>query len=480
MPTAAQTREAINSALIQIETRLSAGPSQPETDALQTAYTALWLQLAKADDEQLGAVAERVIIASRRLEQIIRSSSTLPQAAYQAALSATANALADGMGQHDADLQPGGHTEQPPDAEATLREKPEPSASQLTEGSAWSDLVSTYRAYSGVSAALKTVSLAQWIVESGRGGSELARRHLNFGGIKFRDRMAGHASPVDYTGSDGESTVYCKFSSATEFIAGYWHFIASGPYEGWDRFQEDGAGYLRHIAPRYAGDTSYITKVLAVFEEARALLGLAGVTNGVAPEPTGNLTPVAVVIGHNQSSTGHPGRSPIDAAEYDWNTVVADVMVQEAGHYGLQVAVVRRQAGLGYREEISRAYEDVATLRPRCVIELHYNGVDDPSANGIEMLCRPDRAGARALAQSLVNEVQGLLHLKKRRSDGVFLLNLGDRGAASCFALDDVPTVLCEPFFVTNANDRAAIAAVGQAALARAYLRAIRSWISMA
>jgi uncharacterized FlgJ-related protein len=85
----------------------------------------------------------------------------------------------------------------------------------------WNDLLVYYRDLREVSAPLKVATLAQWIVESGRGRSKLARDYLNFGGIKYRERMVGHAEPVDYRGADGELTTYCKFSSVSAFVAGY-------------------------------------------------------------------------------------------------------------------------------------------------------------------------------------------------------------------------------------------------------------------
>ena len=71
---------------------------------------------------------------------------------------------------------------------------------------------------------LKSIVLAQWILETGRGKSSLARNHYNFGGLKWRKEMAVMARPVSYEAHDGK-TEYVKFSSAENFIEGYWHFI---------------------------------------------------------------------------------------------------------------------------------------------------------------------------------------------------------------------------------------------------------------
>jgi len=74
--------------------------------------------------------------------------------------------------------------------------------------SVWQDLISIYRGYSAKPEQLKKASLAQWILESGRGTSELARNYLNFAGLKYRDRMAGYATPVTHTGADKVTTTY--------------------------------------------------------------------------------------------------------------------------------------------------------------------------------------------------------------------------------------------------------------------------------
>lgn len=153
-------------------------------------------------------------------------------------------------------------------------------------GSVWQQLARLYKAYRGASDSLKIATLAQWALESGRGTSALSMQHLNFAGIKYRDRMAGFAAPVTFTGTDGETTDYCKFASLDAFVTGYWHFIQTGPYAGWERFSNDAAGYIRFLAPNYAADPLYPQKVAALFDEARNLLALpatGGQGGGIAP-----------------------------------------------------------------------------------------------------------------------------------------------------------------------------------------------------
>lgn len=43
---------------------------------------------------------------------------------------------------------------------------------------------------------LKPVTLAQWMLESGRGSSKLATEHLKFAGLKWREAMVGFAAKI--------------------------------------------------------------------------------------------------------------------------------------------------------------------------------------------------------------------------------------------------------------------------------------------
>lgn len=136
----------------------------------------------------------------------------------------------------------------------------------------WRELIKNYKDAEIEFPGLRAVTLAQWALESGRGSSDLAKDHFNFAGLKYRERMQGFARPVDYPASDGTAT-YCAFDSIPAFIAGYWHFIKSGPYEGYDAFANDPIGYIGHLkAKQYAGDGNYVQKVAALLGEAQDAL----------------------------------------------------------------------------------------------------------------------------------------------------------------------------------------------------------------
>ena len=67
---------------------------------------------------------------------------------------------------------------------------------------------------------LKPVQLAQAILESGRGGSDLFQLYGNPFGMKYRHEMNTIAVPIQYTAHDGVD-VYCKFDNLQDAVDGY-------------------------------------------------------------------------------------------------------------------------------------------------------------------------------------------------------------------------------------------------------------------
>lgn len=94
-----------------------------------------------------------------------------------------------------------------------------PRPARRTAMDLFDDLVGRYRAARIAYESLKPVTLAQWMLESGRGTSRLAAEHLNFGGLKWRSEMLGFATPVAYEASDGLD-YYCAFATLDDFVAG--------------------------------------------------------------------------------------------------------------------------------------------------------------------------------------------------------------------------------------------------------------------
>lgn len=137
---------------------------------------------------------------------------------------------------------------------------------------AFVDLAKSYANASVEFEHLKAVTLAMMMLESGRGNSDLATKHYNFGGLKFRPEMSNYASKVRYNASDGIDH-YCKFESPESFIAGFWVFLDRRPYVGWRNAAADQKSFIEFIAPIYCPfNPDYTNRVLALVPEAQKLL----------------------------------------------------------------------------------------------------------------------------------------------------------------------------------------------------------------
>jgi hypothetical protein len=98
---------------------------------------------------------------------------------------------------------------------------------------------------------LKTACLAQAILESGRGSTDLAKLHNNFHGMKWREEMQGIATSVYYSTisepSGGDN--FCKFSNPIDAVRGYWRFVERSPYKGWRDHVSSAEDFLAFIGP---------------------------------------------------------------------------------------------------------------------------------------------------------------------------------------------------------------------------------------
>lgn len=279
-------------------------------------------------------------------------------------------------------------------------------------------LVARYKTLKISHSALKAVTLAQWMLESGRGSSRLAQEQLNFGGLKWRSEMLGFATPVHYLAQDG-ADYYCRFASLDDFIVGYWRFIARTPYEGWEKEAEKGAeAFIRFIGPIYnpAGE-AYVDQVLALLPEAEKRLKAAR-SPTLPPTPPVPGTPVVIVLdpGHGGSaivggSSPNNASSPAGEKEKDWTLdmakrIRAALLSQAvAANRSIRVLLTREtdiNIGLSARAMVAR--EAGAAL----FLSIHFNG-HDGKVRGVETLIGKnnvnrlqDRAFARAIQRRLL------------------------------------------------------------------------------
>ncbi|WP_157089530.1 N-acetylmuramoyl-L-alanine amidase [Bosea sp. WAO] len=137
-----------------------------------------------------------------------------------------------------------------------------------------SKLISVYKNTDIEFPDLKAVSLASWIVESGWGKSDLADKHNNFAGMKYRDEIKKYASKISYNAHDGVD-IYCKFETFEKFIKGYWAFLDRKPYDGWRKRAGSAEEFIGFVGPIWAADEKYSQKVINLLGKAERLLAAA-------------------------------------------------------------------------------------------------------------------------------------------------------------------------------------------------------------
>lgn len=340
---------------------------------------------------------------------------------------------------------------------------------------AWNDLIREYAQTTIKTPGLKIVTLAQWALESNFGKSDLAKKHNNYAGLKFRARVnKGRendplAFPVDYEAHDGLDT-YCMFTSMPNFIIGYWAFVANGSmYDGWEDFADDPGGYVQHLHDNgYAGDPDYVSKVMNLMPRIRRQVMDLGLGDAFDEdmEPD-RRTPVAILIGHNSKAKG--AFSPhLDVSEWTYNQRVFKAMKAGEAEYGLELRQFFRQRNPnGYSAEIKAAYADIDAWDPTVIVELHFNS---GGGRGSEMLFLKGSKNGKKLAKAVQASVVEELGMKNR---GAKARTRSQRGGSSLIAAR-APTILTEPFFGDSRKDCQIMTTEGHAALARAYLIGIR------
>lgn len=116
---------------------------------------------------------------------------------------------------------------------------------------------------------LKAITVAQWALECGWGGTGLAKKHNNFAGAKWRPYMAPYGHQAQYEAHDG-MTWYTHFFTLGDFIKGYWARLDLEPmYKGWRDHTATPEAFIRFVGPIWVGtDTDdkkkYVNNVLRI------------------------------------------------------------------------------------------------------------------------------------------------------------------------------------------------------------------------
>ncbi len=255
--------------------------------------------------------------------------------------------------------------------------------------------------------ALKAIALAQWLLESGRATSALAREYLNFGGLKWRAEMAPFATGADHVAHDRRDG-YCRFLSIAAFIAGYWAFLGRRPYAGWERFADDPAGFIRFIAPIYTPTAGYADRVLALLPEAERLLRQTDLGTIVLDPGHGGTANLPGSSANNAISASGVTEKALTLA---FGLTLRDSLLDQARAAGERLTVL-----LTRDTDVNLAGEARAGLAGkaggRAFLSLHFNGSGNQTVRGTETFWRaaengnvnpaPDIAFAQAVQGGLI------------------------------------------------------------------------------
>ncbi len=146
----------------------------------------------------------------------------------------------------------------------------------------WNDFVSVLKNTDIEFQHLKKVQLAQAILTSRRGKSDLFKLHGNPFAIKYRPQMSGIAIPISYE-ANGSVDVYCKFETLQDAVDGYWIFINRPVYSGWRTSIASPQEYIEFIAfAGYIGGDSAAKQIYVDKVSGYAKLFVSLLTRGEA------------------------------------------------------------------------------------------------------------------------------------------------------------------------------------------------------
>ena len=111
---------------------------------------------------------------------------------------------------------------------------------------------------------------AQWYLESSRGRSALAKKHKNYGGMKYRKELSPLCRKVPYVDWQGEKDYYCSFKDPQEYAHAYWAFIHRSPYPEIDYHMDMGHNFILYLADcgyvATESPESYLNKICKIIE----------------------------------------------------------------------------------------------------------------------------------------------------------------------------------------------------------------------
>ncbi|MGK0388832.1 MAG: N-acetylmuramoyl-L-alanine amidase [Maribacter sp.] len=325
----------------------------------------------------------------------------------------------------------------------------------------------------------KAVTVAIWILESGRGEkSDLAKDHRNYAGMKYHSSIKDICKRVNYK----KKGYYCEFENLDDFIKGFWMFLEQDTFKGW-KDKKTALKFLSHIAPFWSKNKKYESDVIRLLDEATKLLADAKIVKkkkdkaAILPVPPkkGKWKKIAIIIGHNKKGQGAKAIDPIGRTEFDFNSELAKLMEKRSKQYNVITKSFFREQDNSddkrkrYGKEIRKAYKKVNEWNPDYSIELHFNAAGK-AITGTEVLTSGTKESIKYA--NLTQKEMVKLFKRKGNSRGVKTLKIGDRGYYSLFK-GNAPAIIVEPFFGSSKSDCELMKKLGLKKLADAYLSAM-------
>lgn len=311
--------------------------------------------------------------------------------------------------------------------------------------------------------------IAQAVLESAGGTSELAVNAHNYFGLKYRKDRCPTACGIYYkTGAeqnaDGSYTSsamqWMKFPDMEACVKGYFDFINVPAYENLKGVTEP-REYLQRIkSDGYATSINYTDKLMNVIT-AYNLTGFDKKFDKKEDQSAAicdHITcKVAVDAGHGSNTAGK--RSPDGYREHWINVKCADYFDAAMRRCGIETLRV------GWNDQNSTDDPDTALSARQQQIKnagcdlsvswhanAHGDGKEYTSAQGIETFIHSD-SGKAGDSKALADKVQAyLIQGTKQNNRGVKTQNLA---MCNCSAMGTAASILIETGFMTNAYEEA-------------------------
>ena len=302
--------------------------------------------------------------------------------------------------------------------------------------------------------------IAQAVLESGGGTSELAVNAHNYFGLKYRANRCPTACGIYYKvgseqNADGSYTSsamqWMKFSNMENGVIGYFDFTNISTYSNL-KGVTDPRTYLENIKKDgYATSLNYVDNVMNVIKSYNLTqYDKKGGTTNMAYK-------VAIDAGHGSNTAGK--RHPDGYREHYSNAYMAFYLEQILSKNGIETLKTSWDDAIVTDDSdvvLSTRQKQIKSFGADISVSIHANAYGDGksynSANGVETLYHSNSSYA-ADSKSLAQKIQTqLIKGTKQANRGIKTSNLA---MCNCKTMGTKASVLVETAFMTNSTESA-------------------------